>query len=69
MEAVEDATTGAYLEAYWLAERISGGEGLFISWGRCGLTISYAHPGRGGGILCWWRRHRQKRNLAQIVRK
>ena len=25
--------------------------------------------GRGGGVLCWWRRQRRKVKLAQIVRK
>ena len=33
----------------WSAERLGSGEGLFRGWGRRGITLSYARPGRGGG--------------------
>ena len=48
-EAVEGATTYASSEARWSTERLSGGKGLISSWGRRGLTLSYAPPGWGGG--------------------
>ena len=34
-------------EAWWSAERISGGKGIVRYWGRRGITIYYGHPGRG----------------------
>ena len=47
-EAEAGATTDASPEARWSAERLSGGEVFIRSQGQCGLTLSYAHPGRGG---------------------
>ena len=52
MVSLVAAATDAYLEARWLMERLSGGEGLISGTGRNGLTIYYARLGRGG-----WRRN------------
>ena len=70
-DATSGATTDVSLEVRWSTERIGGGNSLVISWGQCGLTISYALPGRGGGVLRWGRRQGRGRKgkLVHIVIK
>ena len=50
------AATYASTEVRWSEDRLSEGEGLVSGRGICGITISYARPGQGGGVLCWWKR-------------
>ena len=42
------ATTDASLEAQWSTERLDGDKGLVSNQGKCSVTLSYTHPGRGG---------------------
>ena len=48
LKAVTGATKNASLEARWLAERLSFGDGIVSGQGRRIITFSYDCPGQGG---------------------
>ena len=50
-EAAVGVISDAYQEARWSVERLDGGKNFVSGQGRRGITFSYAHLGRGGGVL------------------
>ena len=68
MDAVIGTRADVSTEARWLAEHLGVGEGLFRGWERHIITLYYAYPGRGCGVLNRWWRRMQKGKLSQIVR-
>ena len=69
LEVTAGALAYASLGERWYVERLIGGKVLISGQVQCSITIYYAHPVRGGGILWWKWRWRQKGKLVQIVRK